>query len=184
MKRTIRNRIVEHVTARAGDLVPHPLNFRRHPPAQRRALAGSLREIGFARSLVGVRLADGRIQLLDGHLRADLDPDLDVVVELLDVTAEEAHQLMLTLDPLAALATTETAVAAELARLVETDSKALQALWDSVARAERPAPAADPGPPEIPEQWLVLIECDSEARQLELLSRFAGEGLRCRALLS
>ena len=36
MKKPIRNRIVEHVQVRAGDLLPHPLNYRRHPAGQRR----------------------------------------------------------------------------------------------------------------------------------------------------
>src|SRR5262245_27134449 len=127
----IRNRIVEHVRARAGDLVPHPLNFRRHPDGQRQALAASFEEVGFARSLLGYRLPDGRIQLIDGHLRRDLDPDLEVTVEVLDVTEEEARQLLLTLDPLAALAETDAQTLAGLTALTETDQEALQDLWQS-----------------------------------------------------
>src|SRR5947209_2415672 len=96
----IRNRIVGHETVRAGDLVPHPLNFRRHADEQRRALAASYDEIGFARSLLGFRLADGRIQLIDGHLRADFDPDMEVTVEILDVSVEAARKLLLTVDPI------------------------------------------------------------------------------------
>src|SRR4051812_37747345 len=104
MKKPIRNRIVDHVQVRAGDLLPHPLNFRRHPEAQRAALAASYGEVGFARSLLGYRTAEGKIQLIDGHLRRDLDPDMPVTVEVLDVTDEEARKLLLTIDPLAALA--------------------------------------------------------------------------------
>src|SRR5947209_3158670 len=113
----IRNRIIAHLTLRAGDLVPHPLQFRLHPDTQRSALAASLKEVGFARSLLGYRMPDGRVQLIDGHLRRDIDPEMLVTVELLDVTADEARKLLLTIDPLAARAETDAEMAGELARM-------------------------------------------------------------------
>ncbi|MCS6851769.1 MAG: hypothetical protein NZ700_11445 [Gemmataceae bacterium] len=181
---TIRNRIAEHVTVRAGDLVPHPLNYRRHPPAQRAALAASYEEVGFARSLLGYRLADGRIQLIDGHLRRDFDPEMLVTVEVLDVSEEEARQLLLTLDPLAALADHDAEVLAQLTRLTASDQAALQGLWRSLTEAEERSAAALP--PERPpvEQYLVLVECRDEDHQREVLERLQREGLSCRALLS
>lgn len=36
----------------------------------------------------------------------------------------------------------------------------------------------------ITDQWIILIECESEHNQTELLDRFNAEGLRCRALIS
>ena len=44
-------------------------------------------EVGFARSLLGYKLPDGRIQLIDGHLRAEHDPDALITVELVEPTA-------------------------------------------------------------------------------------------------
>jgi hypothetical protein len=44
---------------------------------------------------------------LGGHLRRDLDPDMEVDVEVLDVTEDEARKLLLTIDPLTALALTQ-----------------------------------------------------------------------------
>ena len=185
MTNAIRNRIVDHVTVRAGDLVPHPLNFRRHPQEQRDALAASLQEVGFARSLLGYRLADGRIQIIDGHLRAEHDPEAQVTVELVDVSEEEARKLLLTLDPLAALAETDTRAAAELARLVQTDSEALEGLWLGLAADEAAAQDAlgkDDEPPAA-EQFLILVTCRSEKHQTELLALFQEQGLTCKALL-
>jgi hypothetical protein len=184
----IRNRIIAHLTVRAGDLVPHPLQFRLHPDAQRDALAASLREVGFARSLLGYRLPDGRIQLIDGHLRRGIDPEMQVTVELLDVTADEARKLLLTLDPLSALADTDGEMAAELARMVGTDEQALQELWESLADQltleellkEDEAPPA----PAVREQFLILVRCADEEQQIALLERFQEEGLTCKALLS
>ena len=37
---------------------------------------------------------------------------------------------------------------------------------------------------EIPEQYMILIECEDEQTQAELLDRFSVEGLKCRALMS
>ena len=39
-------------------------------------------------------------------------------------------------------------------------------------------------PDEITEQYMILIECESEQTQAELLDRFSVEGLKCRALIS
>src|SRR3981081_1623529 len=103
----IRNRIKSHRRIRAGDLVPHEFNFRIQPGHQRAALEALYHEVGFARSLLAYELPDGRLKLIDGHLRRGIDPNMDVEVEILDVTAEEAHVLLLSIDPLAALAETQ-----------------------------------------------------------------------------
>src|SRR5580704_10905212 len=107
MPTPIRNRIKCHRRVRAGDLLPHELNFRLHPDVQRAALQALYEEVGFARSLLAYELPDGRLKLIDGHLRRDLDPDMEVDVEILDVTDEEARALLLSIDPLAALAETQ-----------------------------------------------------------------------------
>src|SRR3954447_3014523 len=98
-----RNRIKRHVRVRAGDLVPHELNPRLHPEAQRAALAALYEEVGFARSLLAYELPDGRLKLIDGHLRQSMDPDMEVDVEVLDVDDAEARALLLSIDPLARL---------------------------------------------------------------------------------
>ena len=48
----IRNRIKAHVRVRAGDLVPHELNFRLHPELQRAALQALYQEA------LGLKLSD------------------------------------------------------------------------------------------------------------------------------
>ena len=74
---TIRNRITELRYVRAGDLRPNPKNWRKHPKAQRQAVQAVLDEVGYADALI-VREVDGTLELLDGHLRADLTPDATV----------------------------------------------------------------------------------------------------------
>ena len=112
----IRNRIKAHRRVRAGDRVPHELNFRLHPDVQHAALQALYAEVGFARSLLAYELADGRLQLIDGHLRRDIDPEMlvDVDVDVLDVNDDEARVLLLSIDLLAALAETQAEIHARL----------------------------------------------------------------------
>ncbi len=189
MKPSVRNRIVRHAKVRAGDLVPHELNPRTHPAGQRKALAELYREVGFARSLLAYELPDGRLKLIDGHLRRDMDPEMQVEVEIIDVSDEEARKLLLSLDPLAALAGHDSDCLDRLRSLTQTDSDDLANLWRSIGQAreeteEAMAPREPKAPPVPREQYLILVECEDEATQLALLERFGREKLTCRALLS
>ncbi len=100
----IRDRIKSLRRVRAGDLRPNPKNWWTHPQAQQDAMRGVLAEIGYADALLARELPDGSLELVDGHLRADLDPEQKVPVLVLDVTAAEAAKMLITLDPLAAMA--------------------------------------------------------------------------------
>src|SRR5262245_18909688 len=184
-----RNRILRHARVRAGDLVPHELNPRLHNEAQRQALWALYDEVGFARSLLAYELSDGRLKLIDGHLRASLDPDQLVDVEVLDVRDAGAGRLLLAIDPLTQLADHEARTLAELRAMVEPGSAAVRGLWEIIDAASESVEstlehARTARPETIPEQFLVLIECADEAEQTALLSRFQSEGLRCRALVS
>jgi hypothetical protein len=183
---SIRNRIKAHVRVRAGDLVPHELHFRLHPELQRAALQALYQEVGFARSLLAYEMPNGRLKLLDGHLRRDLDPNMEVDVEILDINDEEARALLLSIDPLAALAETQTQLRDRLLELTPTASPDLQAAWEAAAQASvaEPDNPRSPVAQTVPEQYLVLITCRDERHQVELLARFQSEGPECRALLS
>jgi ParB-like chromosome segregation protein Spo0J len=128
----IRDRIKSLRRVRAGDLIPNPRNWRTHPQEQQDALRGVLAEVGYADALL-VREAPEGLVLIDGHLRAGLDPEAKVPVLVLDVTAEEADKIMLTLDPLAAMAEADQQRLEELLREIETGSDAVQSLLNSLA---------------------------------------------------
>jgi hypothetical protein len=185
MAMNIRNRIKDHRRIRAGDLVPHEMNWRTHPQRQRDALAALYGEVGFARSLLAYELPDGRLKLIDGHLRRDLDPDMLVDVEILDVTDAEARKLLLSIDSLAGLAETDAATVAQLAAQCRADAPILNELWRSLARNEAATRATlqkAVAPPV--DQFLILVECADERDQVRLLQRFFAEGIPCRALVS
>jgi hypothetical protein len=184
---TIRNRIKSHRRVRAGDLVPHEWNFRLHPEHQQAALKAVYAEVGFARSLLAYELPDGRLKLIDGHLRRDLDPNMEVDVEVLDVTDDEARALLLSIDPLAALAQTQEQLHRRLQELTPVDSADLHAAWEASVQTALARRSSVHFPREAamgPAQFLVLVTCRDEQQQVELLGRFQAEGLECKALIS
>jgi hypothetical protein len=181
----MRNRIKSHRRVRAGDLVPHELNPRVHTDSQRAALTLLYEEIGFARSLLAYELPDGRLKLIDGHLRRDLTPDDTVDVEVLDVSDAEARALLLAIDPLAQLAGYDDKVLDELRQSAERDSAAIKSLWQTLAEADkhmRDKLRGQAAKEEALEQrYFVLVACEDEEQQRELLARFLDEGLTCEA---
>jgi len=187
MTTPIRNRIKAHRRVRAGELVPHEWNFRAHPEEQRRALEALYRQVGFARSLLAYELPDGRLKLIDGHLRRDIDPDMEVEVEVLDVTEEEAHQLLVSIDPMAQLAEMQTQLYDRLRETAPEVDPELRAMWEKAARQcleEEPPRHFRLMRQDVPAQFMVLLTCRDEKHQIELLARFQAEGLECKALLS
>lgn len=182
----IRDRIVEHIKVRAKDLVPNDHNFRKHPLRQRQALAASFQEIGFARSVLAYRTPEGKLKLIDGHLRTEMDPEMEVTVEVLDVNEEEANKLLLTIDPIGALAQTDHQIHDRLRALAQTDSAALNDLWTATANDFkaledlREPRAVEPEPPK----HMIVIECVDEKEQVARLRQLKGLGWECRAMTS
>lgn len=67
----------------------------------------------------------------------------------------------------------------ELLRATGYDADDLAALLHDLAPT-----ALDGSPVDIPEQFMVLVECSGEYAQAELLERLNDEGYKCRALIS
>jgi DNA modification methylase len=99
----LRDRIVGLRRVKAAELLPDPKNWRRHPPAQAKALRAVLAQVGLADACL-VRRTEAGLVLIDGHLRRELAPDALLPVLVLDVTEGEAETLLATLDPLAGMA--------------------------------------------------------------------------------
>lgn len=185
----MRNRIKSHRRVRVGDLVPHEDNPRLHSETQRQALRALLGEIGFARSVLAYELPDGRLKLIDGHLRQEeIDPDEQIDIEVLDVTDDEARKLLLSLDPLAQLAEYDAKALADLRDVVETDSEAVRNLWAAVDAANQgtharlaDSNAANGADQPILEQFLIVLDCADEQEQTRLLEEFRQRGLTCSA---
>jgi ParB-like chromosome segregation protein Spo0J len=181
---SVRDRIIALRRVRAALLRPHCFAWRTHPAVQREALAAMLREVGYAAALVVRELDDGAYEILDGHLRAELTPEQEVPVLVLDVSAADAAKIVAALDPLAAIAEADPARLAALAAQLEWQHPVLAELVArQLAAAESAAPAAeslDDAPFEP--MYQIVVDCDSEAAQQTLYERLEREGYRCRVL--
>lgn len=148
----IRDRILELRRVKASDLKPAPHNWRTHPKNQHSALRGSLEQLGYYDALIARRLEDGTLEIIDGHLRAEISPDEAVPVLVTDLTEAEAKAALLTHDPLAALAGQDDALLKALADTVDLGDDGLAAMVqdmlppdaDDVVEDEVPGPPADP----------------------------------------
>jgi DNA modification methylase len=160
----IRNRIKELRQVKASELLPNPRNWRRHPAGQADALRGALAEIGYADALIAYETPDG-LMLIDGHLRAETTPDMEVPVLVTDLDEDEANKLLMTLDPLAAMASADTDIFDALRQITTVESDALQEMLDAIAGGSLksleaiPKPKVgltdpDEVPPEAEEPWV------------------------------
>ena len=114
----MRNRVKELRYVSASDLKEDKRNWRVHSQTQRRALETMLGRVGIADAVIARETADGLV-LVDGHLRKDvLEGNSSVPVLIVDLSEEEAGEVLATLDPLAGMA--------------GIDHDALQALLDDM----------------------------------------------------
>lgn len=120
----IRDRIKELRRIPASQLIAHPSNWRQHPPLQTKALKGILGDIGFADAVIARETPEG-LQLIDGHLRQSIMGDQEIPVLVVDLTDAEADKMLLTLDPLAAMAESDNDTVARLLESVSFQDTAI-----------------------------------------------------------
>jgi hypothetical protein len=183
----IRDRVKELRRIKAAELRPNPRNWRTHPDAQQDALRGLLAEVGFAGALLARELPDGSLMLIDGHLRAETMPEAMVPVLVLDVDEREADKILLTHDPLSAMAEASDEPLLSLLAEVQTESAAVRSLLDSLTRTEVSvddllARSHDRPEVDVPESYQVVVECSDEEDQQAIYTRMRSEGYRCRVL--
>ena len=100
----MRNRVQGLRYVKGSDLAADPRNWRQHPPAQRQALQAMIDRVGLVDAVIAREAPDGSLVLVDGHLRADLDPEVELPVLVVDLTEEEAGEVLASFDPLSAMA--------------------------------------------------------------------------------
>lgn len=110
----IKDRVVDFRRVPASALLPNPKNWRVHNDAQRRIFREMLDRIGFAGAELTRELPDGRLMLIDGHMRQEELGDTPLPVLVTDLSEQEADALLATFDPLGRLAGTDTDAAASL----------------------------------------------------------------------
>ena len=137
------------------DLAPHPMNWRKHPEAQRRTMMAALEEVGKVAPLVeNLRSEDkgwpagSSPILIDGHLRLELareqnEDNLPVVV--VDLTERQEQIALATLDPIGAQAEADKELLGALLDAAQPESPDLAALLGGIVGV-RKTPGVDPGP--------------------------------------
>ena len=149
---------------RPADLDDHPLQWRAHPETQKAAMRGVLEQVGIA----GVGLAyvspkTGRLTSIDGHMRKSLG-DVPWPTAILDVTDEEAEILLLSHDPLGALAA---ALAPQLQTLLHrpavlSTNAALTAMFEGLAVQYKLVPPTAPAPGVLDTREETALEADDD----------------------
>lgn len=182
----IRDRIKSLRRVKASELLPNPRNWRTHPQEQQDAMRGLLAEIGFAGAALARETQDG-LQLIDGHLRAELSPDAKIPVLVLDVTEAEADKLLATFDPVGAMAEADHEALAKLLAEIDTESDALQAMLDGTGAAggiDQPETLERPGVDIGDITYRVIVSVSDETQQAQLIERLESEGFECLPLMS
>jgi hypothetical protein len=184
-----RDRIIELRRVPANELLRNAKNWRLHPPAQRAALRAVIGEVGFAGALLARVNETGKLELIDGHLRAELSPDAVVPVLVLDVNAAEADLLLSTHDAITAMATIDRArfdrLRAELAEREPALRELLNGVGKKQAIASSPAksrPTKISAEQNIPESYELVVTCGDEDDQRQLYERLTEQGYHCRVL--
>jgi len=147
----VRNRVKELRFVKASELYANPRNWRTHPKEQQDAQRGVLAEIGYADAVLARETPEGQLELIDGHLRAETTPDVEVPVLIVDVNQDEAHKLLTLLDPLAAMAEADSDALESLLREVQTDNEAVQEMLNGLG-AEHGINPPDFEPTDIDDQ--------------------------------
>ena len=132
--------------------------------------------------------------LIDGHLRADTSPDTEWPVLILDVDEVEARKLLVSLDPLAAMAEPDPEKLDALLREIDTGSEALMEMLSDLADEaglyqETPEIVEDevPEPPEEPitkpgDLWLLgehRLLCGDSTKAEDVVRVMGGERAAC-----
>lgn len=116
----MRDRVIDLRRVPAGELRPAPANWRTHPRSQREALREMLDRVGVVDAVVARETPDG-LELVDGHLRADLAAGETLPVLVVDLTDAEAAEALATLDPIGAMAEADTAALRDLLGRLEAE---------------------------------------------------------------
>lgn len=143
------NRIVGQGEEDPEQLAANPANWRIHPKVQQEALQTVLDEVGWVSGII-VNKQTGFV--VDGHLRVSLAlrrHDKTVPVQYVDLTEAEERLVLATLDPIAAMASTDRDKMAELLAAIPSDDALINDLLADIAKQTK-TPFGQPPPDEEP----------------------------------
>jgi ParB-like chromosome segregation protein Spo0J len=180
---------LRHLAVPIAELVPDPANARRHDEQNLAAIRGSLRQFG-QRAPVVVQQEGMIVRAGNGRLTAATQLGWTHVAAI--VVAEDnvaAVAFAITDNRTAELADWDTDTLDRLLREINVGDEDLQTMLAELAEDAGVVPDLDDEPAEdesdqLRDEFSVLITCEDETQQAELLERFSREGLNCRALFT
>ena len=180
----MRDRVRGLRRVRGRDLIAHAKNWRRHAAGQRKAFSALLERVGFAGALLARGRADGGLELIDGHMRAEELGEEEVPVLVLDVDEEEAELLLATHDRLGELAVRDDGAWRELIEGLGKAEKDLAHWLGSFAAKEMVGgkEALCERSVMLAGSFQVVVECENEDEQREVFEGLKRDGRKCRLL--
>jgi len=130
----IKDRIIDFRRVPAQELLENPNNWRVHGYTQKETMKDAFEEIGFADAVIAWESPEG-LMLIDGHLRKDLAPDMEIPVLVTDLNQEEADKLIMSYDPLSAMAGIDSSTLQALIDKAAFDSETLNNMIRNVAES-------------------------------------------------
>jgi hypothetical protein len=152
-----KNRIIGLGAEDPTQILANPLNFRRHPAAQRAALRGSLDTVGWVQ-VPTINKQTGF--LVDGHARVEeaiSRNEKAIPVLYVDLTPEEERLILASEDQIGAMAELDNLRLNELLEDMHVDDVGLQSLLDSLN--EQAKPEKDKTAPEGPTDEVTCPAC-------------------------
>ena len=182
----MRNRVKELRFVKASELTPCADNWRLHPKRQRDLMKNVLQTIGYADALIARETEDGKLALIDGHLRADVSPNVEVPVLVVDLNEREAKELLLVHDPIGALAERDDEAVARLLEDFEATNETLERFIGEefkLAWADVDAESLQESKQvAIPNLFQFIVECEDETEQRECFEELTQAGRKCRVV--
>jgi hypothetical protein len=159
---TWKNRIVGYTLEVPEDLLANPANARRHPPAQRDALRGSLDELGWVAPVI---VNDVTGMVCDGHARIEeaITEGAPVIPVLhIEVSEAEERLFLAVFDPISALAKFDQERLDDLIASIATDNTALNDLLASLSGEDVDGAPIGSTPKPAEQKTLVLVYDDPD----------------------
>lgn len=141
----IQNRIIGYDTKPASWFLANPNNWRIHPKFQQEALKVVLSSVGWVQDVIvnkrmGEEWGDDRYveTLVDGHLRVLIalqeGDDTEVPLKYVDLSPEEEHIILASLDPVGAMAQTDRELVGNLLAQIDSEDSRVVDLIDDLSK--------------------------------------------------